>query len=375
MRLLFVIDSLGSGGAQRQMVSLASGLARRNHKVQFFLYYPEYNHFAPVLKAQDIVVNASQKRGRFSSGPILALRRLMTGGHYDAALAFLATPSFYAEVARMGLQRLPLVVSERSTYTARRLSVGQWLLQQAHRLADHITVNSHHQRQLMERLFPWMRHKISTIYNGVDLDAFRPSHNHALRPAEGLTLLVLSSVVPEKNAIGLMRGIVSYRQRYGRECYVHWAGKVGADLTSQHEYHQAQRLLRELGLSRFWEWLGERRDVPELLRRCDALIHPSLYEGLPNAICEALACGRPVLAGDVGDHRRLLGEGQTGLLFEPTDPEDIAETIHRFSLLSVSQRCEMGARARQFAEEKLSLERYAREYEGLFERLSAQRPR
>ena len=51
-----------------------------------------------------------------------------------------------------------------------------------------------------------------------------------------------------------------------------------------------------------WHWLGERSDIPKLLATTDALIHVSLYEGLPNAICEAFIASTPVIASAVCDH-------------------------------------------------------------------------
>lgn len=369
MRLLFIIDCLGSGGAQRQMVNLAVGLKRRGHEIAFFLYYPEHNFFAPALQQNDILIHARKKAWRFSVGPAAALRSVIKKWTWHAGLAFLPTPSFYAEIARLGLRSFRLVVSERSTYTCGSLPLSRFLSAQMHRVADHITVNSHHQRLLMERTFPWMRGKLTTIYNGVNLDDFTPAFNLPSSDKRGLTLLVLSSVVPIKNAIGLVRALAAYRELYGRRCTVHWAGKITADGASQKEFRVANRLLKELSLENQWEWLGERKDVADLLRECDGLIHPSFFEGLPNAVCEALASGQPVLASDICDNARLVHEGVTGFLFDPASPGDIARAINELGELSNEQRRAMGKRGRSFARKELSLGIYSEGYEKLFESL------
>jgi GalNAc-alpha-(1->4)-GalNAc-alpha-(1->3)-diNAcBac-PP-undecaprenol alpha-1,4-N-acetyl-D-galactosaminyltransferase len=368
MRLLFVIDYLGSGGAQRQMVNLALELLRRGHTIELFMYYREHNHFGGLLQEAGIPLHSCPKRGRFSLAPMLGLRRLVKERRYDTMLAFLPTPSLYAELAHIRIRGMSLVVSERFMYTSESLPLATWVLQQAHRLADHVTVNSHHQRERMERIFPWMRGRLTTIYNGVDLIRFAPqwnSNGHSGR----LRLLVLSSVVPKKNAVGLVRALARYRALYGDTCTVRWAGQVTSDTVSQQEFAEANRLLVELGLREQWEWLGERKDIPELLGAHDALIHPSFYEGLPNAICEALACGRPVLASAVCDHPRLVQEDVTGFLFDPGKADDVAHAIHKCRLLSGEERVRMGRRARQYAESELSLDRCSRRYETLFSRL------
>lgn len=369
MRLLFIIDCLGSGGAQRQMVNLAIGLKKRGHNIAFFLYYPEHNFFAPILHQNEIFIHAYQKKSRFSVGPILALRRVIREGNWDAGVAFLPTPSFYAEIARLGLRSFRLVVSERFTYTSTHLPISRFLLDQVHRAADHITVNSHHQRLLMEQTFPWMRDKLSTIYNGVDLEEFMPTATPPLPVKRCLKLLTLSSVVPKKNAVGLVRALAAYREYHGCGCTVRWAGKITPDSASQKEFREASRLLKELSLESQWEWLGEREDVSDLLQQSDALIHPSFYEGLPNAVCEALASGRPVLASDVCDNARLVQEGVTGFLFNPADPGDMARAIDRLARLSDVKRRTMGSEGRSFADRGLSLEAYTVRYEKLLERL------
>lgn len=369
MRLLFVIDSLGSGGAQRQLVALGLGLAQRGHAIEFFVYHPQHRHFAAPLEQCQIPIHSAAKVSRWSLGPVRALRQLVRTGGYDGLLAFLPTPSFYGEIAGLGLRRPPLVVSQRFTFTSGSLGFGGWLQQQAHRLADHITVNSHSQRERMERMFPWMRSKISTIYNGVDLALFRPPWQ-VVTHRGGLELLAIGSVLPGKNALGLIRALALNRARYGTSCIVRWAGKLGADAGAKAEFLAAERLLAEFGLRECWHWLGERADVPELLGSHDALIHPSLSEGLPNAICEALASGLPVLAGSVSDNERLVQDGVTGFVFDPTEPADIAASIRRLADLSETERARMRHAARSFAGHNLSLSRMVDSYEELLTQLA-----
>jgi glycosyltransferase involved in cell wall biosynthesis len=119
-------------------------------------------------------------------------------------------------------------------------------------------------------------------------------------------------------------------------------------------------------LNEQWDWLGERSDIPDLLQAHTALIHPSFYEGLPNVVCEALACGLPVLASDVCDHPYLVEEGVRGFLFNPHSPDSIAEAINKLYLASHDRRCQMSADARAFAEENLASAIFTDNYEKLF---------
>jgi glycosyltransferase involved in cell wall biosynthesis len=150
------------------------------------------------------------------------------------------------------------------------------------------------------------------------------------------------------------------------DVHINWIGTKQVSGDGLRPTQQTNDYLKENGLSENWEWLGERTDIPQMLASHDALIHPSYFEGLPNVVCEALACGRPVLASRVCDHSILVQENSTGYLFNPGSPEEIAQSIFKFSQLGVSAREVMGQTARAFAVQNLSLNRYVDEYENLF---------
>jgi glycosyltransferase involved in cell wall biosynthesis len=105
--------------------------------------------------------------------------------------------------------------------------------------------------------------------------------------------------------------------------------------------------------------------VAALLQGCDALVLPSLWEGLPNVVCEALASGVPVLASAVSDNPQLVPDGENGFNFSAESIEAIAEGILRFTALNHGEREAMGRRARAFAERELGLSAYVDKYERL----------
>lgn len=367
MKLLFVIDSLGSGGAQRQMVNLACSLKMRGHHVELFTYHPG-GHYRSYLDDHGVFVHFFPKGSRFSLTPILDLGTLLRRQYFDIVLAFMDTPNFYVEIASIGLKRTKVIVSERCMYPPGRLPFALRLLQECHRLADAITVNSHHQRERMVREFPWMNNRIKAIYNGYDLTAFRPSNILAVSTPQ-LSLLAISSVSFKKNSLSLAKALVICRDEYHLKVHVDWIGSLEVSGEGTSPMRQTNALLEQAGLTDWWTWLGERVDIPEQLANHDALIHPSYIEGLPNVVCEALACGRPVLASNVCDHPILIQDGVSGLLFDPTSPQDIAQAIFRFSRKDQSARDSMGVKAREYAEKILSVDRYTDDYECLFKSL------
>ena len=185
-----------------------------------------------------------------------------------------------------------------------------------------------------------------------------------------LRLMAMGRVGPEKNAINLIRGLALFHRELGLL-------RRSAGLASGKEDAAGQRYCERLDallekspeVRKRWRWLGAETNVPGLLREHHALIHPSLYEGLPNVVCEALAAGMPVLVSNVCDHPCLVADGERGFLFDPVEPRSIAAAIESLVDLSAADWCKFSHNARRYAEENLDVEKMITNYEALFTRL------
>jgi GalNAc-alpha-(1->4)-GalNAc-alpha-(1->3)-diNAcBac-PP-undecaprenol alpha-1,4-N-acetyl-D-galactosaminyltransferase len=364
-KFLFVIDNLNSGGAQRQMVNLATEMSRRGYRVELFCFSPGDLLAGPLFDA-GIRIHWSQKASRFSTSVIRDLWRIVREGRFDLVLAFLTTPSFYAIVASLliGSRRPPVVVSERFCDLPGGVPLIERFVRQFYRCAAHVTTNSNHQRINLEQNYPWLQNRLSTVYNGYDLNVFSPAQSEPdNRP---LNLLTIASISPYKNGLCLVEALKVLRERYQLAPKVDWIGQrimTGKRLAYLKEMDHA---IKSFGLERQWRWLDQRSDILQQLHRHDVLIHPSYGEGLPNVVCEALASGRPVIASDTLDHARLVQNKCNGLLFNWKSPHDLADKIYLFNSLSIEARRKMGQFGREFAEKNLSIDRLGDNYERLF---------
>lgn len=372
LRILLIVDHFGSGGAQRQIVELACGLKRRGHSVEMFAYFPRRDFFRPRLDAHGIRVHEYDKGPGFSPRVVAALARRIAAGDIDVAVSYLNSPNIYAELAKMLVPRVSLVVSERTSYRDDRFFVSAWLRRALHGVADHVVANSQAQCEWLRRKW-WLRHRVSCIYNGLDTGLFA-GERAAPPPGAELRLVAVGRVGPEKNALNLIRALVLLQRESGHAPQVTWVGEREGGRVGRRYCQRIEALLADSPeVRRRWCWLGVESDVPALLRAHDALIHPSLYEGLPNVVCEALAAGMPVLVSNVCDHPLLVSEGQRGFLFDPDDPAAIAAAIRRLAALGEAQWMEFSRNARRYARENLDVERMIAAYEGLFVQLLAGR--
>jgi glycosyltransferase involved in cell wall biosynthesis len=363
LKILCVVDHFGSGGAQRQMAVLACGLKEAGHEVECFIYYPQHTFFRPMIDQAGIEVHEVSKGRGFSLVVLWRLIRLMRVKRYSAVIAFLGSPAVYAEISKAFSRNTILVVSERSSHLGDDGPLAALLRRLLHNMADYVVTNSHSHAAWL-RHYRWLRHKVRTIYNGYTMNPLGDSEPADIK--HGVRLLVVGRVGPEKNGLRLVQALIEFRRKHGFVPTVAWAGLRDTRSTGVAYCRALEQLLDEHPeVGNFWEWLGERSDVPELLRRHHALIHPSLHEGLPNAVCEAFVSGRPVVASRVCDHPLLVEEGKTGFLCDPEDPESIRCAIERLTDLSTEQWRQICGNARRFAEETLGVDRMVSAYEEL----------
>jgi glycosyltransferase involved in cell wall biosynthesis len=370
LKLLLVIDHFGSGGAQRQIVELACGLQRRGHSVEMFSYFPGRGFFRSRLDEQRITVHEYEKGPGFSFAVVHKLAALIAERKIDLVISYLSSPNIYAELAKLKVPRAKLIVSERTNHRDDKSMVSAFLRRAMHGLADHVVANSESQCEWLKCKW-WLKDKVSCIYNGLDPAVF--AADPAIpSPGEPLRLVAVGRVGPEKNALNLVMALRIFHREWGYVPQVSWIGGRDGGSAGKHYCRQVDDLLdRSPEVRANWRWMGEAANISGLLPEYHALIHPSLYEGLPNVVCEALAAAMPVLVSNVCDHPILVAEGERGFLFDPADPHSIAAAIKKLAELGPGDWRRLSRNARQYAQESLNAEKMISAYEALIVRVLA----
>jgi glycosyltransferase involved in cell wall biosynthesis len=344
MKLICALDSLGSGGAQRQLTTLAVGLKRLGHSVTFITYHSD-DFFLPILERVGIKNICLANKTRLQRP--LAFRKVLQAEKPDAVLAFLEGPSLYCELAGLLSRRWGLVVSERLQVNPR------WSFSHAprlfHRLADYVTTNSHANTSSLACLMPGLASKLVTIYNCLDLETFRPAPS---KPASReLRLVVAASYQPRKNPMGLAHAVrLALNAAPSLRLQIDWYGSFPSDAANRRYLEEVQRISRELGIEHVLHFHDKEPEIVRRYQEADGVLLPSLVEGLPNTVCEGMACGLPVLASRIGDAEVIVSEGVNGFLFNPKAPQDIARAFLQFHRLGAEARSQMGIASRRIAE-------------------------
>lgn len=355
MKIICLIDSLGSGGAQRQLVGLAALLEEKQYDVKI-VWYHDINFYQPLLESCNINYSNIAVKGRWAK--LIHVSSEIKKYNPDIVVAYIDGPTIIACLLRMLGAKFRLVVSERNTTQVRdwkerfKFFVYRW--------SDAIVSNSYSQEQFIKKYYPNLSAKVHVITNFTDTVFFSPNIEPNKR-AFPMRMLVVGRIVEQKNVYRFMHALKVVKNA-GYSIKVDWYGEP-----FYKEYYSECLFERKtLGLEDVIQFCQESLDIRDVYRSADVFCLPSLFEGYPNVICEAMSCGIPVLCSDVCDNSKIIDEGKNGFLFNPLSIEDIADKIMKFMQLSDNLRVKMGYHSRNIAVVKFSKDIFVAKYQLLF---------
>jgi glycosyltransferase involved in cell wall biosynthesis len=311
MKALFLVRDLGVGGSQRQLGALAAGLARRGHDAAVAVLYTGGALEASLAGSGARLLSIEKARRWDVMAPLARLRRLFVSERPDLVYAFLPMQTTLAALllpARLetklvfGLRAGGMQLDHYDALNALSYRTEAWLS----RRADLIIANARAVRaDAAARGLPAGR--IAVVPNGIDTDAMRPdaAAGRALRRGwrladDAFVIGCVARLDPMKDHSNLLHAAARFAQDHPQARFVCVGdgpdrGKLAA-------------LANSLGLGDHLVWAGEIGDVRAAYSAFDIATLPSAFgEGFPNVVGEAMACGAPVVATDVGDTGTIVG--------------------------------------------------------------------
>jgi glycosyltransferase involved in cell wall biosynthesis len=332
MRVALFYRSLTRGGTERQIVALAQGLARRGHSVSIVTFYDD-NPLGEGLAAAGVALVTLGKKGRwdtvgFGIRFLSAIRRLRPQVLYS----FLPTANLVALVARLAMPRLPIVWGVRTSFLD--LSRYEWMTRlsygleaRASRLANAVIANSHAGLDYLA-VRGFTNGRMTVVPNGIDTDRFRPDAEARMRiraewaiAPEAILVGTVARLDPEKGIPQFLEAAASLARN---DSGIRFAA-IGGGEPAYRDVLVA--LADRLGLGGRLLWTGPRGDMPSVYAALDLLVLSSPNEGTSNVVLEAMACGVSVVASDVGDNARAIGESGLTVPFGQT--EALASAMRR----------------------------------------------
>jgi glycosyltransferase involved in cell wall biosynthesis len=206
------------------------------------------------------------------------------------------------------------------------------------------------------------KRKIRYICNGVDLEELDAIPAAKGEGVSGFSIGYVGQLIERKDLPTLLAAV----KLLARDNATFSLTVVGDGTKFPFLLEEAERL----GIAGRVSFTGFRSDAAALLKTFDAFVLPSLMEGIPRCIMEAMACGVPVVVTDIPGNRDLVETEQTGLLFAPGDSEGLARQLRRL-MADRDFAKEMARRARRKIETHFSSRSMAQSYTGLYRELVA----
>jgi glycosyltransferase involved in cell wall biosynthesis len=375
--ILFVIGSLGIGGAERHLAMVLPELARTGWQISIYSlqgYGPLYD--ALQAGGVNVILPPLERRGQRSVR--MSIFRLATTGIHLFAILLRRRPAiahFFLPEAYLFGAPLALVASIPKRVMSRR-SLNDYQAQRRfyrnieqvlHRFMTAVLGNSRSVvRQLREERVP--ERKLGLIYNGIEL---RPpaagTSRMATRAALGLAndallFILVGNLIRYKGHLDLIGALEQVKAKLPSGWRVLLVGRddgMGEELAAR---------AAQAGISDNILFLGLRNDIPELLEASDVGILCSHQEGFSNAVLEGMGAGLPMIVTDVGGNPEAVLDGVTGLVVPPRDPASLSKAIVKMAV-DPGLRRRFGEAGRRRVEEHFTLKTCVQKYDGFYRAL------
>lgn len=319
MKVLHIINNLAPGGAEMLLSLVAPAMKRKGVDVEIATIYKYDNRtLHERLVSQGVTVHHLDFGKRYDIRILSEVRKLTRTNTYDVIHANLFPTFYWVALSKPPCRKL--VVTEHNTHNRRLNSrVFKPIERFIYNRYGAIVCVGHNVQTALSSWLPELGPRMQTIYNGIDLNKFKT----AQAADRG------SIDIPETAPIAAM--IARFYDQKDHKTVIE-AARLISDLHvlfigDGERRKTMQEHASRLGVANRIHFLGYRSDVASLLKLSDVYIQSSHYEGIPLSVVEAMACGIPVIASDVGGLREIVQDGISGLLFKRADVGDLSEKL------------------------------------------------
>lgn len=359
MKILFVITGLGVGGAERQVVDLASRFRGLGNEVKI-AYLTGPARVVPSGSGIEVIPLGVQKTPIGFARALIGLTKVLRGFQPDVVHSHMVHANLLARIARIFTPVPKLICTAHSMNEGGPLRMLGYRL--TNKLADVSTNVSRGAVRAFELKGAVPVGRMQVIPNGIDVGRFEPNRKARveIRADFGVgdrsVLLAVGRFFEPKDYPNLLSAFSkALTKNRGLLLWIAGDGPLQESI---------ERLAEELGVGAQVSFLGVRKDVPALMNAADVFVLASEWEGLPLVVGEAMASQKVVVATDVGGVSEFVGDA--GFLVPPKNPEALAEAIVRAVGLDAVYAKELGERARMRIVAEYSLDSVVKKWIRLY---------
>ena len=317
MKILQVITSLRTGGAEHVVVQLALRLQTQGHEVDVVTFDGTDTPYKKMLVEGGVKVICFSRKHANAYNPLYVFRLARMMRKYDVVHTHNTTPQLYAALANM-FCRTKLVTTEHSTNNRRRMWKGYGFIDRwMYRQYNEVVCISDIAKKTLEKYLGGCQTSTIVINNGVDVGRFHSAQELQGVKAEGdFAIVMIAGFRDSKDQDTLIKSMALLPQNYKL-----WLVGVGV------RESKLLALVKELHIEDRVKFWGLRMDVPEILKSADVVVMSSHWEGLSLSNLEGMSAGKPFVASDVNGLREVTTGA--GILFPHQDAKALAAIIKR----------------------------------------------
>ena len=350
-KIICLIESLGSGGAERQLTGLAVMLKQQGYDVEVWYYAP--NHFyRSNLENEGVtyrfIGSANDKKKRIG-----IIRKELLNARPDTVITYLDTPCIIGCITKLTGGKFNLIVSERNT--TQQITLRERIKFALYRFADYIVPNSHTQTEFIKTHFPHLSEKLHCITNCVDVNKFSVKFQEP--STSNIKILSVGRLMHQKNILMYIEAVNELIKAGYTDIEFIW---VGQSLGDQY-YKDCVHKIQSYNLGKYFTFKAPNPNIVEEFHKADYFCLPSLYEGFPNVICEAMSCGLPIVCSNICDNPFIVTP-ENGFLFNPKDSKDIVNNLIAAIEIDKSTYLNMSKTSRRVAVELFSQSKFINSY-------------
>lgn len=310
-KILFFIGTLDDGGAQRVVSILSNKLVEEKYEVEILKYY-KGNNIYPLL--DDVKVNSVEEYTNSKNiiKNLLFIRKYFRN-NYDVVISFLAPFNMLAIFANL-FNKVPMIVADRNDPNKIPSNVVVRKLRDLlYRFADGVVLQTNHNKEY----FNYIKDKCTVIPNPID---FKENAGIALKTRKKNKIVTVGRLMPQKNQLMLIDSFNEFLKKHSEyQLVIYGEGPYRETLENR---------IKELNIENNVLLFGSTNNVFDEIKDAKIFVMTSNYEGMPNALIEAMCLGLPVISTKVSGADDLIINGENGYLIDLNDKEKLVEKMN-----------------------------------------------
>lgn len=344
MKVLQVINGLNIGGAEVLLTDyLLYNKNKNDIQNDLCILYDTKTFLYKKLKDNNIKIYNLKSKNKYDIRIVFKLIKLIKQNKYDIVHVHLFPAQYFCSLASLFTKDTKFIFTEHNSFNRRRNYVIFRIFDYISYLpyAKIVCVSNMTKNDLINWI-PSISNKALTIYNGIPLEDKKEDNIK-------YDLILVGSMRSNVKGIDILLKSIKIIEDHINKVAIVGDGILKDELIN---------LRNNLGLENKVDFLGNRKDINNLLEQSKIFILPSRWEGLPVSILEAMSKAKPIIATKVGGIPEILEDGKTGLLVEPENEIDLAKAIKKL-LNEYDYAKELGKNGYNVVKNKFSIEIYS----------------